>query len=264
MSAEIRIGTSGWHYRHWLGTFYPAELKSSQMFAYYQRFFDTVELNNSFYRLPTPEAFDAWRDAAPPGFIFAVKGSRFLTHNKKLKEPEQALQNLLPRAEVLGEKLGPILFQLPPKWKVNVERLDEFLCALPKEHRYAFEFREPTWHAESVYATLRRHNAAYCIHELAGFHTPLEVTADFAYVRLHGPGGKYQGCYSDERLCEWAERIAGWSRKLRAVYVYFDNDDSGYAPRNALELKEKVATRMKPQRKTSRSGRKLTGLAKAS
>lgn len=240
MGADIRIGTSGWHYKHWVGRFYPAGLKSSQMFEFYQRYFDTVELNNSFYRLPTPEAFTAWGDAADPHFLFAVKGSRFLTHNKKLKEPEQALRNLLPRAELLGRKLGPILFQLPPKWKINLERLEDFLRALPDVHRYAFEFREPSWHAQPVYDVLRKYNAAYCIHELAGFHTPMLVTADFAYVRLHGPGGKYQGCYSDEKLAEWADRIVAWSRTLRAIYVYFDNDDSGYAPRNALQLRDKV------------------------
>ncbi len=247
MPAEIRIGTSGWHYRHWLGTFYPAELTASRMFEYYQRFFDTVELNNSFYRLPTPEAFLAWREAAPSNFRFSVKGSRFLTHNKKLKEPEQALLNLLPRAELLGRKLGPVLFQLPPKWKVNAQRLEEFLQALPAQHRYAFEFREPTWNTQEVYDTLHRHNAAYCIHELAGFHTPILVTANFAYVRLHGPGGKYQGCYTGAKLSEWADRIAEWSPGLRAIYVYFDNDDAGYAPRNALELKQRVMQRSATQ-----------------
>jgi uncharacterized protein YecE (DUF72 family) len=240
LAAKVHIGTSGWHYRHWVGTFYPAGLPSSRMFAFYQKIFDTVELNNSFYRLPTPEAFATWRDSAPPAFCFAVKGSRFLTHNKKLKEPEQALQNLLPRAEILGDKLGPILFQLPPKWKVNVQRLEEFLQALPPHHRYAFEFREPTWNTPAVYEVLRRYNAAYCIHELAGFHTDLVLTADFTYVRLHGPGGKYQGCYADEKLREWADRIALWSRNLKGIYIYFDNDDSGYAPRNALELKHLV------------------------
>jgi uncharacterized protein YecE (DUF72 family) len=244
MRCDIRIGTSGWHYRHWLGTFYPSDLPASRMFDYYQRYFDTVELNNSFYRLPTPEAFTCWRASAPQKFRFAVKGSRFLTHNKKLKEPEQALMNLLPRAELLGRKLGPILFQLPPKWKVNVQRLEEFLQALPPQHRYTLEFREPTWNTQAVYDILRRYNAAYCIHELAGFHTPILATANFTYVRLHGPGGKYQGSYSGEKLCEWAERIAAWSRELKAVYVYFDNDDSGYAPRNALELKERVSRRM--------------------
>jgi uncharacterized protein YecE (DUF72 family) len=206
------------------------------MFDYYQRFFDTVELNNSFYRLPTCEAFAAWRDAAPSKFLFAVKGSRFLTHNKKLKEPEQASQNLLPRAEVLGRKLGPILFQLPPKWKVNAERLETFLQALPRQHRYAFEFREPSWHTERVYEILRKYNAAYCIYELAGFHSPVLTTANFGYVRLHGPGAKYQGCYTKEGLERWASQLVTWSRTLRSAYVYFDNDDCGYAARNALEL----------------------------
>jgi uncharacterized protein YecE (DUF72 family) len=128
---------------------------------------------------------------------------------------------------------------------VNVERLSEFLEALPAKRRYAFEFREPTWNTPAVYDILRRHNAAYCIYELAGFHSPIVVTANFAYVRLHGPGGKYQGCYSDEKLCEWAERTAQWSRELKAVYVYFDNDDSGYAPRNALELKQRITERVR-------------------
>jgi uncharacterized protein YecE (DUF72 family) len=249
MVAQIRIGTSGWHYKHWVGKFYPSGLPASRMFEFYQRYFDTVELNNSFYRLPTFEAFAGWRDAAPETFLFAVKGSRFLTHNKKLKEPEQALQNLLPRAEVLGQKLGPILFQLPPKWKLNLERLDYFLQVLPKVHDYTFEFREPTWHDEKVYEILRRHNAAYCIHELAGFHTPILRTADFTYVRLHGPGGKYQGCYEEEKLAEWAERIVQWSRQLRGIYVYFDNDDSGFAARNALELKQLVTDRLSQQTK---------------
>lgn len=244
MAATIRIGTSGWHYKHWVGKFYPAKLPPSRMFEFYQRYFDTVELNNSFYRLPTPEAFVSWREAAPEDFCFAVKGSRFLTHNKKLKEPEQALQNLLPRAELLGAKLGPILFQLPPRWRVNLDRLETFLHALPQAHDYAFEFREPSWNTDPVYEILRRHNAAYCIHELAGFHTPILVTANFVYVRLHGPGGKYQGCYQEEKLAEWAERIEHWSRQLKAVYVYFDNDDSGFAARNALELKKLVASRL--------------------
>jgi len=211
------------------------------MFAFYQRYFDTVELNNSFYRLPTPGAFAAWRAAAPSNFIFSVKGSRFLTHNKKLKEPEQALQNLLPRAEVLGEKLGPFLFQLPPRWKVNVDRLESFLRLLPEYHQYAFEFREPSWNTSAVYDILSRHNAAYCIHELAGVQTPLELTANFSYIRLHGPGGKYQGCYSEEALRLWADRILEWQSSLTAIYVYFDNDDSAYAARNALGLKDMVA-----------------------
>jgi NAD(P)-dependent dehydrogenase (short-subunit alcohol dehydrogenase family)/uncharacterized protein YecE (DUF72 family) len=210
------------------------------MFEYYQRFFDTVEVNNSFYRLPRPGMLSAWRAAAPRNFIFAVKASRFLTHNKKLKDPENALENFLPRAEELREKLGPILFQLPPKRRCNARRLEEFLQALPKTHRYAFEFREASWHCTEVLDVLRRHNAAYCIYELAGFATENEITADWTYIRLHGPGGKYQGSYSDDALQSWAKQIHCWERTLDSVYVYFDNDQAGYAAGNAIRLKRFV------------------------
>jgi len=237
--ARVHIGTSGWHYKHWRGSFYPEKFSAAKMLEFYFAHFDTVELNNSFYKLPSPQTFENWRQATPAGFCFAVKASRFLTHNKKLKDPENALQNFLPRTEALKEKLGPILFQLP-RWRVNVERLEAFLRALPRQHQYAFEFREPSWNTEAVYATLRRHNAAYCIFELDCFTSPLEVTADFAYVRLHGPGGKYQGCYTGATLRQWTKWIEQWS-KLRAIYMYFDNDQAGYAARNALELKRLVA-----------------------
>lgn len=243
MSAcSVHIGTSGWHYKHWVGTFYPPKTSASRMFQLYTRHFDTVELNNSFYRLPSTETFSAWRDAAPPGFLYAVKASRFITHNLKLKNPQNALDNILSRAEALGKKLGPVLFQLPPKWGKNVERLDEFLSVLPKYHRHVFEFREPSWHCEEVYAILRRHNAAYCIHEIAGFQTDLTLTANFTYVRLHGPGaGKYEGSYTEPQLQRWARQIHDWSRTLKAIYLYFDNDQAGFAPRNAILLKELVA-----------------------
>ena len=239
-AAEIRIGTSGWHYRHWCGPFYAEKLPASKMLDCYIQHFDTVEINNSFYKLPNVSTFQAWREATPKGFVFAVKASRFITHNKKLKEPENALNNFLPRAEALNEKLGPILFQLPPSWKVNAERLQQFLDALPRYHRYAFEFREPSWNTPAVFDILRRYNAAFCIHELAGFHAPLEITADFTYVRLHGPGGKYQGSYSDERLQKWADWITDQRSRLKAVYVYFDNDQAGYAAQNAIRLKKIV------------------------
>lgn len=242
-ATEIRIGTSGWHYKHWVGRFYPERCSAAQMLGFYTQHFDTVELNNSFYKLPTPEAFRAWRNAAPKDFCFAVKASRFITHNKKLKDPENALNNFLPRAEALGAKLGPVLFQLPPQWGLNLARLDEFLAALPKYHRYAFEFREPSWNTPSVYELLRRHSAAYCIFELAGFQSPFEVTADWTYVRLHGPGERYQGSYDRRALSAWAARIAEWSTRLKSVYFYFDNDDSAYAAHNALELKRLVRER---------------------
>src|SRR3954469_8391207 len=238
---QIRIGTSGWHYKHWLGTFYPEKFPASKMLAYYFERFDTVELNNSFYRLPNFETMAAWRDATPRNFLFSVKASRFLTHNKKLKEPEHALNNFLPRAEALGRKLGPILFQLPPKWRINLERLEEFLSALPRQHRYTVEFREPTWETADTYAILRKFNVAYCIYQLAGYHTPIHLTADWTYIRLHGPTErKYQGSYSTSKLKAWSRRILDWSRTLKAIYVYFDNDDSAFAAQNALALKQMV------------------------
>lgn len=239
--AKVHIGTSGWHYKHWLGNFYPPKLPAGKMFGHYAQHFDTVEINNSFYRLPLASTFNAWREAAPRGFTYAVKASRFITHNKKLSEPQPALDRFLPLAEQLGDKLGPILFQLPPKWRINLERLEQFLELLPRYHRYTFEFREPSWLVPQTYALLRRHNAAFCIYELAGFHTEFEITADWSYVRLHGPTQhKYAGSYSDEQLRAWAGRIVEWSRTLKAIYVYFDNDQAGYAAANALTLKRMV------------------------
>jgi uncharacterized protein YecE (DUF72 family) len=236
--AEIRIGTSGYHYKHWIGRYYPAGMKPPGMLAHYARDFDSVELNNTFYQLPSEETVDSWRTGTPPGFLFAVKGSRFITHMIKLEEAQRGLSNFLPRVERLRSKLGPILWQLPPRWKVNVERLDEFLSLLPRRHRYAFELRNATWMTDAVLEVLRKYNAAFCIYELAGYHSPIEITADWTYIRLHGPSAfKYQGSYSDAQLTEWADRIRGWRRRMKATYVYFDNDDSAYAVRNALTLK---------------------------
>ncbi|HEY7402759.1 MAG TPA: DUF72 domain-containing protein [Candidatus Angelobacter sp.] len=241
MKPDIRIGTSGYHYRHWVGPFYPPKTSAAKMLEYYTRHFDTLELNNSFYRLPTIDAFESWRDSTPKNFIFAVKASRFITHNKKLKDPENALENLLPRAEHLGRKLGPLLFQLPPRWKVNLQRLEALLEILPRQHRYAFEFRELSWMTADVNRVLQRFNAAFCIYELAGYHSPFEISADFTYVRLHGPeAGKYQGSYSFSTLRAWAQRIEEWSKKLKAIYIYFDNDQAGYAAQNALALRNMI------------------------
>jgi len=211
------------------------------MLKFYLQHFDTLELNNSFYRLPLVSSLENWRDATPADFVFAVKASRFITHNKKLRDPENALDNLIPRIMHLAPKLGPILFQLPPKWGINLERLQEFLAALPTELNYAFEFRELSWMKPEVTDVLKRCNAAFCIYELAGYHSPMHVTADFTYVRLHGPdANKYQGNYSDDRLGWWARQIESWAKTQKAIYVYFDNDQAGYAPHNALKLKNMV------------------------
>jgi len=241
MVCDIRIGTSGFHYKHWKGPFYPAKMPASDMLGFYTRHFDTVELNNSFYRLPPATEFECWREGSPENFVFAVKASRFITHNKKLKDPETAVDNLLPRAARLGSKLGPILFQLPPKWRVNPERLRNLLLILPRELRYTFEFRELSWITPEIFAILSEFNSAFCIYELAGYHSPLAITADFTYVRLHGPErGKYQGSYSEQRLSEWARQIERWARDRKAIYLYFDNDQAGYAAANALRLKQMI------------------------
>ena len=238
MTCEIRIGTSGYHYKHWRGPFYSRNISPNKMLEFYSKHFDTVELNNSFYRLPTETAFDNWRQSTPADFVFAVKASRFLTHQKKLKDPESALQNFLPRASRLSKKLGPVLFQLPPRWQVNPGRLEALLEALPSDLRYGFEFRDVTWIRPEINKLLARFRAAFCIYELAGYHSPLTITADFAYVRLHGPGlGKYQETYSADRLRRWSKQVEDWAKDLAAVYIYFDNDQAGYATRNALTLK---------------------------
>ena len=234
--AMIRIGTSGWHYKHWRETFYPQGLVGGAWLQYYAGLFSSVEVNNSFYHLLPATSVKAWVRDTPREFLFAVKGSRFITHNKKLKDPKPALKRFVAPLKYFGQRLGPIVFQLPPRWGVNVERLEEFLKALPRRRRYAFELRNPAWHCEPVYEVLRRHNAAFCLFDLAGVQTPDIVTADFIYVRLHGPGGKYQGSYSDTALRNWARKIKRWESQGIDVYIYFDNDQAAYAAHNALAL----------------------------
>jgi uncharacterized protein YecE (DUF72 family) len=234
--ASIHIGTSGWQYKHWKGTFYPAELKQAEWFGYYLQHFDTVEINNSFYRLPSADTFAGWRKKVPATFLYAVKASRFITHMKKLKVDAAAIQQFFDHADQLKSRQGPILFQLPPGWKVNTERLADFLAALPKKHHFAFEFRNPTWYTEEVYALLRKYKCAFCIYELAGHMSPMPITAKFTYIRLHGPGDKYQGNYSNAALQKWAEQCRAWQEKGISVFVYFDNDQAGYAAFNAQQL----------------------------
>ena len=231
-----RIGTSGWHYPHWRGTFYPEDLPEQGRLAYYAGIFDTVEINNSFYRLPSEETLRDWAERTPPGFVFACKASRYITHVKKLKDPDQSLASFLDRIAVLGDKLGPVLFQLPPRWRPNAARLEAFLEALPGDRRFTFEFRDPRWNEPEVLRLLERHGAAFCCFDLGGTRSPIQVTADFAYIRLHGPGAPYRGSYDDACLADWAERIATWQADGLDVYCYFDNDERAYAAANARSL----------------------------
>jgi len=240
--AVVHVGCSGWQYRHWRGNFYPATLPQKAWLEYYARHFDTVEINNTFYRLPEPATFKDWRRRVPRHFTYAVKASRFLTHMKKLKAPEEPVQRFFARARHLGSALGPILYQLPPHWPVNVSRLETFLDALPSRRRHAIEFREPSWYSEDVFALLESYRVALCLHDMPGSESPRLVTGSFVYVRFHGAQGtgKYIGTYTDRALEDWAQWVSGRLRAGLQVYVYFNNDAGGHAPRDAARLRQRI------------------------
>ncbi len=235
---SINIGTSGWHYQHWIGPFYPEDLEKSKMLDYYIQYFSTVEINNSFYRLPEEKTFKNWVDKISGGFIFSVKASRYITHMKKLKNTLEALNRFMSGIKPLENHLGPILFQLPPRWKCNIERLESFLEILPSERRYVFEFRDPSWWNDTVYVLLKSRQAAFCIFDLGGVLSPVIATTDFIYIRLHGPDDAYQGSYSEKALREWAGKIKQWNQQQKTIFCYFDNDQAGFAAKNAFRLKQ--------------------------
>ena len=233
----IHIGTSGWQYEHWRGAFYPENISKDAFLSYYAERFHTVEINNSFYQLPKKKTLLHWRKRVPTGFIFGFKASRYITHMKKLKDPKASLSKMLEVVPSLDSKLGPILFQLPPKWGFNPERFYDFLEALPDEYRYAFELRDPSWLDPRAYEALTEIGAAFCIYEIAGRISPKEITADFVYIRLHGPAHTpYKGQYPTRTLSGWAGAISAWVRRGREVFCYFDNDEAGYAAQDALRL----------------------------
>ncbi len=236
----FRVGTSGWQYDHWKEVFYPDDLKKSEWFGYFARHFDTVEVNNTFYNLPKPGTFDDWLDAAPEGFTYVLKFSRYGSHIKRLKDPAGSIGTFLDRAGRLGEHLGPILVQLPPNWRADVERLDAFLDEAPKDRRWAVEFRDPDWLREEVFEVLRRHGAALCIHDMIADH-PREITADWVYLRFHGDGGEGNwGDYPHQALSASARRIAGYLADGLDVWAFFNNDAHGYAVHNAMDLRRYV------------------------
>ena len=235
-SQLIHIGTSGWHYPHWRGSFYPPELAEKDWLNYYAEHLPTVEINNSFYRLPSVETLKKWRDTVPEEFIFTVKASRYLTHYKKLKDPQPTLSKFLSRVRVLEKKLAVILFQLPPRWSCNAERLKHFVAVLPKDYRYAFEFRDPSWFNEEIDEILAAQEMAFCIYELAGQLSPPKITTNLIYLRLHGPDGAYRGQYNLTTLSRWAGAFSTWTSQGKEIYCYFDNDEWGYAPQDALNL----------------------------
>jgi uncharacterized protein YecE (DUF72 family) len=238
---RIHIGCSGWNYRHWRGVFYPEKLPVARWFEFYAQRFDTVEINNTFYRLPEPAVFTAWERQAPAGFVYAVKASRYLTHMKKLREPAEALERLVGRATLLGAHLGPLLYQLPPGWRVDADRLAEFLRALPPGLTHVLEFREPSWYADPVLALLRAHAVGLCVHDMPGSAIARAAIGPAIYVRFHGPTGQYSGSYEAAALQPWAEWIAGAHRDGHDVHVYFNNDIGGHAIGDAERLRTAVA-----------------------
>jgi len=240
---QYYIGTSGWHYEHWRDSFYPAKLIKAKWLDFYATHFNTVELNNSFYRLPTENAFNTWRDSVPADFTYAVKVSRFITHIKRLKDTGEAVEKFITRARILGDKLGPLLYQLPPNMHRNDEVLESFLSILPEGMRHVFEFRHQSWLEEGVFQILQKYGVGFCVFDMPSIGCPAIATADFAYIRFHGSTGLYSSCYSDEELASWGKRLANLARNLKSVYIYFNNDAEAFAVRNAVTLRTYLQTR---------------------
>jgi uncharacterized protein YecE (DUF72 family) len=245
-AGSIRIGCSGWLYRHWRGAFYPPALPQARWFAHYALHFDTVEINNTFYRLPEPATFVKWREQAPRHFLYAAKASRFLTHMKKLKDPRDPLVRFFASARHLGPHLGPILYQLPPRWPLDLDRLENFLRVLRHVWPYpvhAIEFREPSWHDERVYALLNQYEVALCLHDMKGSATGRLTVGPFVYVRFHGVE-RYGGAYDDDSLDDWSDWLTKRATNGLDVYAYFNNDVGGHAPRDAFRLRQRVQRRL--------------------
>ena len=245
-AARIRIGCSGWQYRHWRGSFYPPELSQTRWFAHYALHFDTVEINNTFYRLPKAATFEKWRERAPLHFLYSVKASRFLTHMKKLKDPHDPLVRLFDRAKHLGPHLGPVLYQLPPGWPVDLDRLRNFLQDLQSvwpDRIHAMEFRDPSWYDDRVLALLDRYQVTLCLHDMKGSATDRVAIGPFVYVRFHGVE-QYGGAYGDYQLDAWSDWLAARAASGVDVYAYFNNDIGGHAPRDAIRLRQRLQRRL--------------------
>ena len=229
---NIQVGTSGYNYAEWKGTFYPADLSAAKMLPYYAARFPTVEINATFYRMPTAKTLAGWDAATPASFVLALKAPQRITHFARLRGIDEPLRFFCDGARTLGPKLGPLLFQLPPNFKKDTDRLAETLFLLPPDLRCAFEFRHETWLADDVYDLLRCRNAALCIADSDAASTPLVATADFGYLRLRDEG------YTDADLARWAERIQGFGGTWNDTFVYFKHEESGTGPAFARRLTE--------------------------
>ncbi|PVM82964.1 DUF72 domain-containing protein [Caulobacter endophyticus] len=241
MEATARIGCSGWTYDDWRGPFYPETVRLKDRLAYYASVFDTTEINGSFYRLPSEKAVNGWADQVPDTFLFAWKVSRYITHNKKLKDCQDSVDLVFGRMAPLGDKRGPALVQLPPMLRRDDERLKRFLSWIPRGEKVTVEFRHDSWYDAGVLDILRDHGAAFCISDHHDAPSPWEVTADFAYVRGHGPGGRYHGRYTANVLDDWARWIDARLKDGIGVFSYFDNDIKSAAPQDARLLIQKTS-----------------------
>ncbi len=235
MATKFHVGCSGWSYRHWRADFYPEGLPQRAWFEHYAGQFQTVELNTTFYRLPAAKTVRSWADAAPRGFTFAIKASRLITHYRRLKDCEEELDTFFERMSPLEPHEGPILYQLPPQFERDAERLRAFLRVLPPGHTHAFEFRHRSWWEPEVFELLENRHAAFVMFDMGKTRTPVVATSAHAYLRLHGPG-RYSGGYPRERLRWWHEQIA--ALEASTAWVYFNNDLGGHAPRDAMTFRE--------------------------
>jgi uncharacterized protein YecE (DUF72 family) len=234
---EMRIGTSGWHYDHWRGRFYPETLAKSKWFEHYARHFDTVEINNTFYRLPKTSTVESWRAKAPPGFLYVVKANRYITHIKRLKDTAEQVRRFFDVVGLFEDTLGPVLYQLPPSLHKDLGLLGDFLHLLPQRPKAVFEFRHESWYAQDTFDLLHERGVALCVHDMTGRESPRVVTGETVYVRFHGTSGRYAGNYPDAMLEEWARWLQDQAATAGAVYAYFNNDVAGHAIHNATTLK---------------------------
>lgn len=232
-SMPVHIGTSGWQYADWRGRFYPEGLAQARWLGYYAARFETVEVNNAFYRLPEPSTFERWRDATPDNFVITVKASRYLTHIRRLKEPAEPVHRLLERARCLGPKLGPVLLQLPANFHLDLGALRDTLQAFPATVRVAFEPRHESWYQESVAELLSHHNAAFCLSDTPSRRAPRWRTASWGYLRFHEGRAQPAPCYGRAALRAWADRLAARWDDEADLFVYFNNDHGGCAVRDA-------------------------------
>ena len=240
-SCEIRVGTSGWHYEHWRGRFYPERLPKTKWFERYAQHFDTVEVNNTFYHLPRTTTVENWRAKAPRGFVYAVKANRYITHIKKLRDSAEQVKRFFEVMALLEEALGPVLYQLPPSLRKDLDLLGDFIALLPKRPRAVFEFRHPSWYEQGTFDLLNERGVVFCVHDMSGTESPRIVMGGMVYVRFHGTSGRYAGNYTDAMLQEWADWLKGQTQDVSAIHAYFNNDVDGHAIHNARTLRDMMA-----------------------